>query len=114
MWKINYVVYLILIASIVFGQNSTLNTTNSVIPIKKAINKKEQGIITQEISKIPTQNNSNPQVKQNDSLGNDSEKEPKEPTGDLDTDEFNFKYYWIILVASSFAMLGIITYKSLR
>jgi LAS superfamily LD-carboxypeptidase LdcB len=119
MWTRNLV--LLLFLHVVFTQNVTenadiksINKTSSITNI----NKNEKVITQQEIRQI-TQNNTANEVKEKENEENSNKHDPPTHSAinqpvDINADEFDFKYYWFLLVGSSLAILGLIVFKSFR
>lgn len=119
MWTRNLV--LLLFLQVVFTQNATNNadiksiSKISNITNNNESNKIEKVITPEQIRQIPKNNTTN--VKESDE--NSNKHDP--PTHlavnqsvDLNADEFDFKYYWFLLVGSSLSILGLIVFKSFR
>lgn len=120
MWTRNLV--LLLFLQVVFTQNITENADiKSISKISNITNinesnKNEKVITQQQIRQIP-QNNTVNKAKENDENSNKHDPPTHSAINqsvDLNADEFDFKYYWFLLVGSSLAILGLIVFKSFR
>ncbi|CAG9800638.1 unnamed protein product [Chironomus riparius] len=114
MWTRNFAIILFL--HVVFTQNVTDNAIKSISKISNITYNESNKLITQQqIRQVPQNNTAN--VKEID--GNSNKHDPPihsaiNQSVDLNADEFDFKYYWFLLVGSSVAILGLIVFKSFR
>lgn len=118
MWTRNLI--LLLFLHVVFTQNAANNADIKSISKTSNItnnesNKIEKVITPEEIRQIPQTNTTN--VKESDENSNKHDPPTHsaiDQSVDLNADEFDFKYYWFLLVGSSLSILGLIVFKSFR
>lgn len=115
MWTKNLA--LILFLQVVLTQKVVENTENTsiksnTITTKVDENNKVEKVITQqEITKIHQNNNT---VEEHEKLENVQQEINFMSNQQYNADDFDFKYYWILLVGSSLAIVGLIVFKSFR
>ena len=116
MWTRNLVILLFL--HVVFTQNVTENADIKSISRTSNLTNNESNkvvITQQQIRQVPQNNTAN--VKEIDENSNKHDPPTHSAINqsvDLSADEFDFKYYWFLLVGSSVAILGLIVVKSFR
>ncbi|KAG5679362.1 hypothetical protein PVAND_008932 [Polypedilum vanderplanki] len=121
MWKVSFLLLVLTIHFVVtqdLQQKATISTEIKNNSTQQHTEDKNN-VIKSEINHIEKEDENKPKSVNNHESTisniqkNDNEFPVKMPTGDLN-EPMNFKYYWMLLVGSSLAIIGLIVFRSFR
>jgi hypothetical protein len=115
MWKLS--VLLLMLAHAVVIQGAPQNATVLAEIAKNSTQPDKNNLLISksQINSNNTKANEAGVVNNHEAAANEAEDFPVlAPSGDLDLDNENFKYYWMLLVGSSLAIIGLIVFRSFR